>query len=183
MENNNYTPDIETVLENIRINCILLYKEHQKRYLQLKDTLKYYKVPIIVMSSISSIVSMSQQFIDQDVITVMNMSLGLICSIIGSIELFMGISSQMVLELSTSKDYHILGMDIGKCLTLKPCNRNSEGRTYLEHCYGTYVKLLESSCVVRKKLEDRLCVIAKDFDDGSKISREDSLEISGDMLV
>lgn len=174
---NNYTDDIEKVLENIRINSILLYKEHQKRYLYLKDTLKYYKLPLIFVSSLSSIISVSQQFIPQDTITILNSSLSFICSIIGATELFMGISSQMVLELSTSKDYHILAMDIYKCLSLKPENRSSEGRAYLEQCYGTYTKLIENSCIVRRKIEDKLCLIEKDIpkdcDEESKVSSQE----------
>ena len=37
-----FSPDIEIILENIRLNSIVLSKEHKKRYVSLKDTLKYY---------------------------------------------------------------------------------------------------------------------------------------------
>ncbi len=160
---NNYTEDIEQVLQDLRHNSVLLYKEHTKRYLYLKDLLKWYKIPIIVGSSLSSIISVSQEFIPQQEITILNSILSLFCSIIVSIELFMGVSTQMALELSVSKDYHILAIDIQKCLTLKPENRTSEGRAFLEQCYGTYVKLMEQSGAVRKKIEDKLCeIVPKD---------------------
>ena len=180
---NNYSPDVEQVLENIRINSILLYKEHQKRYLYYKDVLKYFKVPIIVISSISSIVSVSGQYISQDIISVMNMLLGLLCSIIGSMELFLAISSSMIQELSTSKDYHILAMEISKCLTLDREHRGVDGKTFLEQCFGTYVKLIENSLVVRKKLEDKLCVIPKDVETTSTEDSRDLRENSGEQLV
>ncbi len=176
MENNNYTPDIEQVLENIRINSVILHKEHQKRYLQLHSQLKYFKIPIIFVSGISSILSFSQAYVPQDIISILNSLMSFTCSIIGALELFMGISSQMVLELSTSKDYHILAMDISKCLTLKPENRSSEGRAFLEQSYGTYIKLIENSCVVRKKIQDKLCVIPKDIE-------TDSTRETGEQLV
>lgn len=162
---NNYTPDIEQILENIRMNSILLHKAHKKRYLELKDMLKYYKIPIIFISSISSIISFSQDYIEQKVITVTNTIMSLVCSLIGALELYMGISNQMVLELSTSKDYHILAMDIYKMLALQPVNRSIDGKAFLEQIYGTYVKLVENSCVVRRKLEDKLCEIPKLTDD------------------
>lgn len=174
---NNYTEDIEKVLDNIRINSVVLYKEHQKRYLHLRDTLKYYKLPLIFVSSLSSIISVSQQFIPQETITILNASMSFVCSLIGAVELFMGISNQMVLELSTSKDYHILAMDIYKCLSLKPENRSSEGKAYLEQCYGTYTKLIENSCVVRKKVEDKLCMIPKDIPKGDEESGRTNSEI------
>jgi hypothetical protein len=156
---NNYTDEIETVLENIRCNSVLLYQEHRQRYLQLKAKLKYYKVPIIIISSISSIVSLSQQFLDQNVITLLNMILGLVCSIIGSIELFFGISNQLIKEYDTSKDFHILGMSIFKCLSLQRIDRPQNGTTFLENSYGTYIKLIETSNILPSRIQDKLCDI------------------------
>ena len=161
--NNNYTPDIETILENIRRNSIMLSKEHHNRYLYLRDTLKYYRIPIIVISSFSSIVSMGQQFIPQDTITILNTVLSFVCSVIGAIELFMQVSQQMVQEKSASTDYYILASDIYKCLALEPQNRSSDGKTFLEEKYGTYVKLVESSTIVRKNIKDQLCFIPKEL--------------------
>ena len=172
MENNNYTQDIEIVLENIRINSVILYEEHHKHYHYLKDILKYYKVPIIVFSGISSIVSVCQNFISQEIITALNISLSFVCSLIGSIELYMGISSQMVNELNSSKGYQVLAMDIQKTLSLNPANRGEDGKTFLEKCYGTYIKLLDTSVMVRKKLKDTLMNLPKEFisHDSSNIS-------------
>ena len=151
--------DVEQILENIRQNSVTLYKEHRHQYLELKGTLKYYKVPIIVISSISSIVSMSQQFLDQNVITLLNMLLGLVCSIVGSIELFFGVSSQMVLEHDLSKEYHIVSMDIYKFLHTEPSHRVMDSKSFLEQTYGTYIKLIEKSPAVRKRVEDKLCPV------------------------
>ena len=156
---NSYTDEIETVLENVRCNCVVLHNEHRLRYLQLKGTLKYYKVPIIVISSISSIISLSQQFIDQNIITLLNMILGLICSIIGSIELFFGISNQLIKEHDTSKEFHVLAMSIFKCLTLKRIDRPENGITFLENTYSNYIKLIENSCILKTQTNDKLCDI------------------------
>ena len=58
---NDWTPDIEIVLENIRINSVLLSKEHSKRYFALKQTLQYFRLPVIIISGINSIVSVGLQ--------------------------------------------------------------------------------------------------------------------------
>jgi hypothetical protein len=157
MESNLY--DVEKILENIRQNSVTLYKEHRSQYLELKGTLKYYKVPIIIISSISSIISMSQQFLDQNVITLLNMLLGLSCSIIGSIELFFGIASQMVLEHDLSKEYHIIAMDIYKYLQTDQSHRVMDGKSFLEQSYANYIKLIEKSPAVKKRAEDKLCPV------------------------
>lgn len=155
----NYTSDIEEILNNIRINCVLFHKAHKSNFLTLKEHLKYYKIPIIIISSISSIISLSQVYIDQNTITILNMSFGLLCSIIGSIELFFGISNQMINELSVSKEYEILALEIYKCLTMAPENRNTDGKTFLEQCFGTYIKLIEKSNLLKPRIHDRLLMI------------------------
>ena len=46
-----WTEDIDHVLNNIRINCILLNKAHKKRYFELKNSLKYYRLPVILSAT------------------------------------------------------------------------------------------------------------------------------------
>ena len=79
--------DVDEILEKIRRNCILLSNAHKERYIELNDMLKYYKIPVIIISGVSSLVSVGQQFIPQTIITVCNGLFGLSCSIIVSIEL------------------------------------------------------------------------------------------------
>ena len=92
---NAFGEDVEGILNAIRMNCLQLQKEHKKEYLKLKSSLKYYRIPVIVISSLNSIISVSQQYIEQRVITAINSSLALFCGIIGSIELFLGINQSM----------------------------------------------------------------------------------------
>jgi len=150
--------DIEIILEGIRKNSILLSKEHKKEYLKLKDSLKYYRIPVIIISSVNSIISVSQQFIPQNIITATNSTLALFCGIIGSIELFLGINNKMEIELNSSKDYYILSCDIYKVLNLDINNRPN-GKVFLEECYSRYIKLFETSCLLKKRVEDSLTKI------------------------
>jgi len=85
--------------------------------------------------------------------------LALMCGIIGSIELYLAIQSQMENELLTSKDYYLLSIDIYKILSLHPDNRSIDGRAYLDDKYSTYVKLIENSNVIIKKISDKLAPI------------------------
>jgi hypothetical protein len=170
--------DIEDILECIRKNCVILNKVHKKEYLQLKESLKYYRIPIIIISSLNSIISVSQQFIPQRIITACNSTLALFCGIIGSIELFLGINAKMEIELNSSKDYYILSCDIYKFLCLNTVNR-PDGKTFLEESYGRYIKLYESSCLLNKKLEDSLTV----FSPNINIPRNDSNSISDETIL
>jgi len=152
-----WSSDIEWVLDKIRFNSLIFSKEHKKRYLYLKKTLKYYRIPIIILSAVNSVVSVgAQPFFIQQRVSVTNCVLSLLCGIIGSIELFFGIQSQMEIEMNSSKEYYILSSDIFKTISLLRCNRQTDGKTFLNESYSTYVKLVESSCIIRKKLEDKL---------------------------
>ena len=106
---------LNPVLENIRVNSVLMSNQHKKRYLYLKYLLNYFRLPVIVVSGLNSVFSVGlQPYMKQDIISVMTCLLSLICGIIGSIELFLAIQTQMENELLTSKDYYLLSIDIFK---------------------------------------------------------------------
>jgi hypothetical protein len=152
-----WTKDIEKVLEQIRINCVILSKQHKERYFNLKDTLQYFRLPVIILSGINSIVSVGfQPYLDQGAISMMTCLLALVCSIIGSIELYLSIQKSMENELLASKDYYILSIDIYKTLILSEEHRPIPAKEYLEKKYGEYVKLFENSNLLTKKMIDEL---------------------------
>ena len=53
--------DIERLLDKIRANCVIMSDYHKKRYLYLKETLKIFKIPIIILSSVNSICAVGLQ--------------------------------------------------------------------------------------------------------------------------
>jgi len=152
--------DVETILDNIRCNASVLSQYHRKRYLQLKGRLKYFRIPVIVISSCNAIGATSfQSFVPQEYISLGNMFLSLIVGIIGSIELFYGIQKSMEIEMVGSKEFYVLATDIYKYLALKRENRVIDGQDFLTQSYSHYIKLVESSIILKKKVEDKLIII------------------------
>ena len=152
--------DIENLLENIRLNCVVLNKEHKKRYIKLKHTLKWFRIPIIVLSGINSLLSVSlQNYLEQGIISISTALVSLTCGIIGSVELYLSIQQNMEMELITSKDYYLLGIDIFKILSLQEKNRNVELKAFLDEKFQIYQKLVENSNILEKKVLDKLCPI------------------------
>lgn len=155
---NSWTTDIENILEGIRVNCIILTNEHKERYFSLKENLKYYRLPVIIISGINSIISVGlQPYLAQGAISITTCLLALSCSIIGSVELYLGIQKSMEIEMISQRELYLLGVDIYKTLKLTRENRQICGKDYLEKCYNDYCNLIESSNAVAKKLEDKLC--------------------------
>jgi len=152
MENNSWTEDICETLENLRINCIILSESHKTNYYYYKSFLKYFRLPLIVISSLNSVCSIGlQEFIDQKYVSLLNCGLSLITAIISSIELYLGIQKSMENELFVSKNYQILAYDIFKTLSIDQKFRSENGNTYLEKRFNEYIKLLENSKLLRNK--------------------------------
>ena len=154
---NDWSEDIEKVLDQIRMNCVILAKEHKKQYFHLNHILLYFRLPLIIISGINSIVSVGlQPYLNQGTISMMTCLLALTCSIIGSIELYLAIQKSMENELLASKDYYILSIDLPKTLTLSNQHRPIPAKEYLEKKYNEYVKLCENSNLLSKKIIDSL---------------------------
>ena len=157
---NDWSNDIECVLESIRQNCVFLTTEHKKRYFSLNQTLKYFRLPVIILSGINSIISVGlQPYLQQGLISVSTCLLALICSVVGSIELYLTIQKSMENELLASRDYYVLSIDIYKTLSLIREHRPIPAKEYLEEKYNEYVKLFENSNLLNNKLIDKLSPI------------------------
>jgi hypothetical protein len=160
-----WTEDIDTLLNNIRINCILLCKAHKKRYFENKDLLKWYRLPVIVLNGVNSIISVGlQPYASHGVISVTTSLIALTCGIVGSIELYLGIQKKLETDLISQRDYYLLSVDIFKTLSLKKENRPIPAKDFLEKTYNIYTKLIESSETLLKKIDDKLLPISLAID-------------------
>lgn len=149
--------DTEKILNSICINANELSEYHKMKYYYYKNMLKYFKIPIIILSSINSVIAIGlHSFINQSIVSVITCILSLISAILGSIELYLGIQKTMETELDSSKQFKILSYEIYKNLNLKRENRNVNGKTYLEEKYNEFIKLIEHSTLTTNKMNDLL---------------------------
>jgi hypothetical protein len=149
-------PELLTLLDNIRINCVLYANAHRERFFVLHASLKYYKIPVLVLSSFSSAISLSQEYIQQRTITITNTILGLVCSIIVSVELYLGISREMSSSESVSKKFHALATEISKQITLYRVHPSTDILPYIEASYTEYSSLVTNSSIIRETVQDQL---------------------------
>jgi len=153
----NFSQDIEGVLENIRLNSVLLTEYHRKEFLLLNSSIKYYRIPVLLLSSIASVWSLSgTTFLDQKIVSLVSCMLGLIAGTITSLELFQKIDERMKLSEDLSHKFYILSADIYKTLALRDENRCVLGKDYLLETFSEYLKLIEKSNILRKRIKDQL---------------------------
>jgi hypothetical protein len=157
---NDWNESIESVLDNIRTNCITLSKLHKQRYFELQSTLKYYRLPVIILNGINSIFAVGlQPYINQGTISLTNSLIALTCGIIGSIELYFGIQKRLENDLISQRDYYLLSIDIFKTLSLDREIRPLPAKDFLEKSYNIYTKLIESSSAIARIRKDDLIPI------------------------
>jgi hypothetical protein len=148
-----WTAEVEEILEKLRINCVNLSEYHRKRYYHFKGYGKYFRLPLIILASINSTASVGlQPLLEQPVISGITCLIGMCMGILSAYELYLGIQANMELELKQSKDFYTLSIDLFKTLSLRRENRGEEGKDYLNKKYSQYVKLVEASNLLKRKL-------------------------------
>ena len=149
-----WTVDIDLILDSIRHNSILLSEYHRTQYFLLQKKLKYFRIPVIVVSSFSAFFNFGlQPYLDQNSVATICSMMSLFAGLLGSLELYLQIQKKMENELMNSKDYYLNAIDIYKVIRLERKNRNGDGKTYLEERYNIYRKLIEGSSLLIENSE------------------------------
>lgn len=153
----NWHTDRERILDKIRTNSIILSKAHKAKYQKLTNLLRYFRLPVIILSGINSVISVGfEKYINQNAISLTTCLISLTCGIIGSVELYLAIQTRMENELNSSKAYYLLSVDIFKYLSLDREHRDIDGDLYMDKKYEIYCKLFENSNIIFKELIDKL---------------------------
>ena len=159
-----WSDDIEKILNDIRQNSVILSEFHNMKYFHLKSYLKYFRIPCIILSAFNSVFAVGlSSFMEQTLVSVINCIISLICGIIVSIELYMQIESSMREEVISCKNYYLLSVDIQKILLLERTNRQVKGKVFLDKCFTEYCKLYENSGLLKKQIKDSLTPLAPEL--------------------
>ena len=143
----------------------------------MKEKLKYFRIPIIILGSINTVLSISlEKYTSWASVIICCINLGL--TIIGSIELFLGIQNQIEKNLILQRDFYILSIDIYKTLQLTRKNRKMKGIEYLDKCFDEYNKLFQLSTL--QHIKDSLTPLEKEYQenespDSSTVHNETNL--------
>jgi hypothetical protein len=152
-----WSSDIEMILSNVLSNCNLLLIEHKKLYFYNQELFKYFKIPLIILASLNSVFSVGlNNFINQDIVSVITCLISLICACISSIELFLQLHQSTETSLIAYQGYEILSRKISSTLKLERKNRESHGLPFLTSILNECNKLFESSLVLKINIPDKL---------------------------
>ena len=146
---NGWTNEIEAILKQISDKSYEMSNTHKKNYFEISNKLKYFRIPIIILSGINSVVSVGlTEYLDQSTISAITCLLALIVGIIGSIELFLKLNESLQSEYNSGKEFGLLHVNIAKMLMLSRAERSISGQDYLNDVFGQYLTLIGSSNLI-----------------------------------
>jgi len=152
-----YSKDILDIMDKIRLNSSNMSKQHKNNYFYYKWVSTLFRVPTIIISSISGVFSVgTQAYMNQNTISGVVCLLSLMISIINSIELYLHISDNVETELEMSKKYYILSCDLYKLLMLEDSNRPDNPKDQLKMYYSQYIDLYNESLLMKNTKYDKL---------------------------
>jgi len=164
----NWNENIELLLNDIRLNCIELEKHHRQLYFSIKNIVVYFKLPIIILSSLNAIIAVAlQSYLAQNIISAMNCFLSFIIGVLTSVSLYLKIEDRLENELLACKEYHKLSIEIYKVLSLKSTDRPIDGDQFLNDIYNEYIKLFDRSNLNGMDINDNLKAELKKRIEGS----------------
>lgn len=157
LNSSGWNSEIARILDNIRLNSIILEEYHKTNYFQYRKIVIYIKVPVIVISALNSIVSVSmQEYLPQNFISLINCGMSFSVGIISSISLLLKLEDNTESEHIASRNYHKLSSDISKILALREEDRGCDADVYLNQKYNEYVSYYDKSNILNDKIKDNL---------------------------
>lgn len=156
-----WSTDIETLCLDIQHNTSRLADIHKQNYLILINQIKYFKVPVIVISTFNSVFAIGLiAYVSQSTVSTVNCVMSMICSIITSIELYLNLQKRIDVELTSYRSYYMLSVKIANTLHLEREHRQvKDGTSFLLEVENEYKQLFSEANVHQQVLDDNLIKI------------------------
>ena len=151
----------ETFLAALKEASFNLSRDYSRLYEKLKHTYGRFKIPSIVIGSISGTASFGTSTFPENyqrwvsiIVGVLNITL----ACVAAIESFMQVGNQMGASLQTANDLRTLFQDVEVELSLPVCDRESSGIVFVRGVYHRFQKILQTAPYVpmKKLTQDRL---------------------------
>ena len=157
-----WTTDVETILNDLRENSVYLANFHKRNFFYYKRVATYFKLPTILISAAASVASVGlTNYVAQEHISAITCLMSLFVGILNSFELYLRIQDNLEIELTTSKAYYALSIDLHKLLNLSQINREGDPKQVLNEYYKRYEDLVQESNLLSASYPDKLNKLPK----------------------
>lgn len=146
----------ETILERIKHSCYRSHILYKARYLVSRERLTWFDVPIIVFSSVNSVlIAGGKNFIDADVIEITTCMLALATGIIQALRTFFKVDENRENCLTTYKDLFRLFCEISIILDQPRLTRGVDPQKFMSDKTSEYKEIMNRAIVLEYRKADR----------------------------
>lgn len=136
----------EDYLTELRKTCDELAVAHRKCFKICKRKQRYYRIPIIILQTVSGTASFGTQTFPkslQSYVSIVVGGISLFCAIVQSIESFLKISERMSAHYTAYQTFQKISEDIYLELSQQVCDRNTSGIVFVRQSYERFEKVME----------------------------------------
>lgn len=138
-----WTADMELALSKILNQCLLMEKEHRKRYFFLTGLGQYFDLPTIILTSITAVLAqMLGQYLDVSMVNNIVTGLTLIASILVGVKIYLQLPSRRTTEKEVWEGLVLLATNISFVLNVERAHRVESASEFLKTIQAEYRLLL-----------------------------------------
>jgi len=175
VKNNYWNEDHELLLESLQKSCFRLGKEYKQKYFKLRDKLQWFRIPIIIISSIGGFLSLSNSgYIPPLYNKWVSLFVGftnLTVTIISLIESFKKIDTRMNGSYTTYINFQKLHDEISIIKRIPPNERDTNGNDTINNLFSKYESFIADAPILRKIINDDIGFNELDDIQTSRISK------------
>lgn len=176
---NNYWNEGHTkILKGLQQNSNKLYREYQKAHLKYKNKLKIYRIPIIIMSSLSGFLSISNSgYIPieyQPWVSLLVGFVNLMVTLISLIENFKKIDVNVNKTYSSYMEFKKLHDEISIMLTTPQNEREGNGYDISMQFFNRYESYVSDAPILQKAIKDFLDENSEDNSSQTFVDSDDN---------
>jgi len=140
----------EGILERVKHSCFGMHLLYRSEFLRLKKRLSYYDVPIIVFSSLNSVlIAGGKDFIPADILQITTCLLAVLTGVIQALKNFFKIDENRENCLSTFKDLMRLFCEVSFVLDQPRASRSVEPKKFSIDKGNEYQSIMSKALVLK----------------------------------
>lgn len=147
----NWDNETEYYLRQLSKVCGDLSERYKIAYNHLLSQERYFKIPIIILSSITGLISMLNTSVENTLpINITASIMSLIIATTNSTEAYLRVGQSMSGAILSSRDYQQLKEHIDCEISLHPKKRTHDGILFLKEAYQKYISISEMAPPILK---------------------------------
>ncbi|AAZ94051.1 VP11 [Micromonas pusilla reovirus] len=139
----------EDSLIRIKHSCFAMHELYRERYLLARTRMMYYDVPIIVLSSVSSVfIAGGDAYMSKSMVQILTCIMSLCVGIIGSLKKFFRVDENREQCLETYKDLFRMFCELAIVMDMPSTSRPGDPQQYSTETSSKYAEIMQRSLVL-----------------------------------